>query len=53
VKNKALLWLNAVLFYDISDLKFWQPKGKKEKVLEWLNTRKPLRERIKEHNKVT
>jgi len=53
VKNKALLWLNAILFYDLSSIKLWKTKDKREKSLDWLKTRKPLRERIKEHNKVT
>jgi len=53
VKDKAILWLNAILFYDLKDLKLWSPKTKREKALDWFKTRKPLRERIKDHNKVT
>lgn len=51
MKNKAFLWINAVLFYDLSNLKLWNPNSKKERILEWMNNRKPLSVRIKEYNK--
>jgi len=51
VKNKALLWINAILFYDLSNVSLWNPNKKKEKVLDWLNSREPLSVRIKEYNK--
>tara|TARA_B100000902_G_scaffold129075_1_gene128258 strand:+ start:973 stop:1173 length:201 start_codon:yes stop_codon:yes gene_type:complete len=50
MKNKALLWINAILFYDLSSLKLWKSNTKKDKVLEWINSRKPLSVRIKEFN---
>jgi len=46
-KKPILLWLNAVLFYDINNL---IPKNKKEHMLDWLNDREPLRTRIKKYN---
>jgi|TARA_B100000902_G_scaffold339440_1_gene341660 hypothetical protein len=49
MKNKALLWINAILFYDITSV--LKPKTKKDEILEWLNSRKPLSARIKDYNK--
>ncbi len=46
--NKALLWINAILFYDLSNL-VPKPKGKQAH-LDYLNSRKPLSIRIKEYN---
>lgn len=45
---KNLLW--KILFYDVKKL-FWNPNSKKDKILEWLNSRKPLSQRIREYNK--
>ena len=45
---KNLLW--KILFYDVRVL-FWNPKSKKDKVLEWLKSRKPLSQRIRDYNK--
>jgi len=45
---KNLLW--KILFYDIEKL-FRKPKSKKNEILEWLNSRKPLSQRIREYNK--
>ena len=49
MKSKALLWINAILFYDLSNI-MPRPKGKQAQ-LDWLNSRKPLSTRIKEYNK--
>jgi type I restriction-modification system DNA methylase subunit len=51
MKNKAFLWINAVLFYDLSNLKLWNSNSNRERILEWMNNRKPLSVRIKEYNK--
>jgi len=49
--KKALLWINAILFYDLRSAFSVDLNKNKKKHLEWLNSRKPLSVRIKEHNK--
>tara|TARA_B100000073_G_scaffold313267_1_gene287592 strand:- start:710 stop:874 length:165 start_codon:yes stop_codon:yes gene_type:complete len=53
MKKTALLWLNAILFYDLRKAFSLDFNKDKKKHLEWLNSRKPLSVRIKEYNKVT
>ena len=48
MKNKALLWINAILFYDLSNL--IDTRSSKQKHIDWLNSREPLSVRIKEYN---
>ena len=47
--NKAFLWINAILFYDLSNL-VSNKHNSKEAHLDYLNSRKPLSTRIKEYN---
>ena len=48
MKNKALLWINAILFYDLRNL--IDTRSSKQKHIDWLNGREPLSKRIKEYN---
>ena len=50
MKNKALLWINAILFYDLRNIGLWDPNKKKKDILDWMNSRAPLSERIREYN---
>ena len=43
-------WINVILYYDLRNL-LWNPNNKRDKILEWLNSRKPLSVRIKEYKK--
>ncbi len=47
---KNFLW--KILFYDIEKL-IWKPISKREQILKWLNSRKPLSQRIREYNRNT
>lgn len=42
--------INVILYYDLRNL-LWNPNKKKDEILEWVNSRKPLSVRIKEYKK--